>query len=107
MTEQYEYVEYIEETNTEENTVTEETKTITLTPALEAYINQQVDYLAQSAWNNLVYIAATAVCDFGVEPTFDDCKYNALAIAMSPERAKRKGKQWDVLARISIKYYYS
>lgn len=85
MTEQYEYVEYTEDT-TEETIMTEEThKTLACTPAIEAYLNSQVDYLAQAAWNNLVYIAATAVCDFGVEPTFDDCKFNALAIAMSPD----------------------
>ena len=64
---------------------TETMKTLNLTSALEAYINQQADFLAQQTWNNLVNIASTAVCDFGVDPTFDDCKYNAYAIAMSPD----------------------
>lgn len=65
----------------------ETSKTVVLTDRLSDYLQDQAEYLSNQVWSNLLWIAATAVVDFGVEPTFDNVKYEALQIAMDPDEA--------------------
>lgn len=65
--------------------MTEKKANLTLTEKIAEDLQMHVDYLSQQVWDNLSWIAAGAVCEYGVEPTFEQVLHEAFPIAQAPE----------------------
>jgi hypothetical protein len=68
-----------------ENANIKTTKKLIITETIDNWLQEQVDRVAQFSVNNLMQIAASAVCEFGVEPTFEQVFEDAAPIAYSPD----------------------